>query len=46
MNATTTAVRPATSSNKLRLALFWLYVLAPLAWGVTNTLLQAMKLFG
>jgi hypothetical protein len=33
------------SSNKLLLAIFWLYVLIPLAWGVTNTLTQAMKLF-
>lgn len=34
------------SSNKALLAIFWLYVLVPLAWGVTNTLVQAMKLFG
>ncbi|RQH03692.1 MFS transporter small subunit [Paraburkholderia dinghuensis] len=34
------------SSNKLLMAVFWLYVLVPLAWGVTNTLIQAMKLFG
>ncbi|WP_296654881.1 oxalate:formate antiporter [Paraburkholderia sp.] len=34
------------SSNKALMALFWLYVLVPLAWGVTNTLVQAMKLFG
>ena len=33
------------SSNKLLMAIFWLYVLVPLAWGVTNTLTQAMKLF-
>jgi hypothetical protein len=33
------------SSNKLLMAIFWLYVLIPLAWGVTNTLTQAMKLF-
>jgi len=33
------------SSNKLLMAIFWLYVLVPLAWGVTNTLRQAMKLF-
>jgi hypothetical protein len=35
--------RPAT--NKLLLGVFWIYVLVPLAWGVTNTLIQAMKLF-
>ncbi|WP_027793259.1 MFS transporter small subunit [Paraburkholderia acidipaludis] len=34
------------SSNKLLMAVFWLYVLVPLAWGVTSTLTQAMKLFG
>jgi hypothetical protein len=33
------------SSNKGLLAVFWLYVLIPLAWGVTNTLTQAVKLF-
>lgn len=36
----------AHSTNKGMLAIFWLYVLIPLAWGVINTLLQAMKLFG
>ena len=35
----------AKSSNKALLAVFWLYVLVPLAWGVTNTLIQAGKLF-
>ncbi|SDB87442.1 MFS transporter small subunit [Paraburkholderia lycopersici] len=34
------------SSNKVLMAIFWLYVLVPLVWGVTNTLTQAMKLFG
>jgi hypothetical protein len=33
------------SSNKLLMAIFWLYVLVPLAWGVTNTLAQATRLF-
>jgi hypothetical protein len=33
------------ASNKGLLVLFWLYVLIPLAWGVTNTLTQAVKLF-
>ncbi|VXC98196.1 MULTISPECIES: oxalate:formate antiporter [Burkholderiaceae] len=33
------------SSNKALLLLFWLYVLIPLAWGITNTLAQAVKLF-
>jgi hypothetical protein len=34
-----------SSSNKGLLVLFWVYVLIPLAWGVTNTLTQAVKLF-
>ena len=33
-------------TNKGMLAVFWVYVLIPLTWGVVNTLLQAMKLFG
>ena len=33
------------SSNKALLAVFWLYVLVPLVWGVSNTLIQATKLF-
>ncbi|HEV3427039.1 MAG TPA: oxalate:formate antiporter [Paraburkholderia sp.] len=33
-------------SNKALMAVFWLYVVVPLVWGVTNTLAQAMKLFG
>jgi hypothetical protein len=32
-------------SSKAKLAIFWLYVTLPLAWGVVNTLSQAMKLF-
>lgn len=36
----------APSSNKLLLVLFWVYVLVPLAWGVVNTVTQAIKLFG
>ncbi|KIG10661.1 MFS transporter small subunit [Caballeronia concitans] len=33
------------ASNKALLVVFWLYVLIPLAWGITNTLTQAVKLF-
>ena len=33
------------SSNKALLAVFWLYVLVTLVWGVANTLIQAGKLF-
>jgi hypothetical protein len=32
-------------TNKVLLAIFWIYVLVPLAWGVVNTLSQATKLF-
>ncbi|MDR5753339.1 MULTISPECIES: oxalate:formate antiporter [Caballeronia] len=35
----------AHPTNKALLAVFWIYVLVPLAWGITNTLTQAMKLF-
>ncbi|WP_144160079.1 oxalate:formate antiporter [Paraburkholderia sp. BCC1885] len=41
--STTETTQPASTA---KLAVFWLYVLIPLAWGVVNTLLQAMKLFG
>ncbi|WP_342613433.1 MFS transporter small subunit [Burkholderia ambifaria] len=33
-------------TNRAVLAVFWRYVLIPLAWGVFNTLMTAMKLFG
>ncbi|EJO50865.1 oxalate:formate antiporter [Burkholderia multivorans] len=42
MNETVAVARP---TNKALLAVFWLYVLIPLAWGVVNTLATAMKLF-
>jgi hypothetical protein len=32
-------------ASNAKLAVFWLYVTRPLAWGVVNTLTQAMKLF-
>ncbi|HEX7908888.1 MAG TPA: oxalate:formate antiporter [Paraburkholderia sp.] len=35
----------AHPTNKVKLTVFWLYVMIPLAWGVFNTLSQAMKLF-
>jgi hypothetical protein len=40
--STTQTVNP---TNKVKLAVFWLYVTVPLVWGVINTLSQAMKLF-
>ncbi|ASW02715.1 MFS transporter small subunit [Paraburkholderia aromaticivorans] len=38
-------VQTANQTSKVKLAVFWLYVMLPLAWGVVNTLSQAMKLF-
>ncbi|MEN7529558.1 MULTISPECIES: oxalate:formate antiporter [unclassified Cupriavidus] len=35
----------AAPTNKALLAAFWLYVLVPLVWGVSNTITQALKLF-
>ncbi|RZT36395.1 MFS transporter small subunit [Cupriavidus agavae] len=32
-------------TNKALLGAFWLYVLIPLVWGVSNTITQALKLF-
>ncbi|CAN7368925.1 oxalate:formate antiporter [Trinickia sp. LjRoot230] len=43
MSQSTTSTVPQVS--RVGLALFWAYVLIPLAWGVVNTLRQAMKLF-
>jgi hypothetical protein len=31
--------------SKVLLVVFWIYVLVPLAWGVINTISQAVKLF-
>ncbi|PQV49964.1 oxalate:formate antiporter [Paraburkholderia sp. BL21I4N1] len=38
-------IQTAHPTNKAKLVVFWLYVTLPLAWGVFNTLTQAMKLF-
>ena len=38
-------VQPVHPTNKVNLAVFWLYVMVPLARGVYNPLAQAMKLF-
>jgi hypothetical protein len=37
---------PARSSNGLVLALAWLAVVIPLAWGVEQTIKKALALFG
>ncbi len=34
------------SSSPWLLAVFWLYVLIPLSWGVWSTLKKALALFG
>lgn len=31
--------------NKVLMVVFWAYVLIPLAWGVTNTVIAASHLF-
>jgi len=41
----TAHIQTAPGSSKVKLAVFWLYVLIPLAWGVINTISQATKLF-
>ena len=33
------------SSSPVLMIVFWLYVLIPLAWGVSNTISKAMALF-
>lgn len=33
-------------SSRLLVALFWLYVLTPLGWGVWSTVKKALALFG
>ncbi|WP_323119444.1 MFS transporter small subunit [Burkholderia alba] len=39
------AIHASHPTRKGTLAVFWLYVLIPLAWGVVNTITQALKLF-
>jgi hypothetical protein len=41
----TAHIQTAPQTSKAKLAIFWLYVTLPLAWGVINTISQAMKLF-
>ena len=41
----TAQVQTEPRSSKTKLAIFWLYVMIPLAWGVVNTISQATKLF-
>jgi hypothetical protein len=37
--------RGATKSSPVVVAVAWLIVLAPMAWGVTHTIQNALKLF-
>lgn len=39
------ATQSTQKTSATSLVVFWAYVLIPLAWGVVNTLKQAMKLF-
>jgi hypothetical protein len=41
----TAHIQTAPRTRNVKLAVFWLYVLIPLAWGVINTISQATKLF-
>jgi site-specific recombinase len=41
----TANIQTAPRTTNVKLAVFWLYVLIPLAWGVINTISQATKLF-
>ena len=36
---------PAENSSKLRVMLAWTFVLVPLFWGVTQTLIKSAALF-
>lgn len=36
---------PAENSGKVRVILAWTFVLVPLAWGLTQTLIKAAALF-
>jgi hypothetical protein len=40
------AMQSSRQTSAASLIVFWAYVLVPLTWGVVNTLIQAMKLFG
>lgn len=41
-----TELKPRSISRILIAAVFWLYVLIPLSWGVWSTLQKALVLFG
>jgi hypothetical protein len=39
------ASSPAENSSKVQVILAWTFVLVPLAWGLTQTLIKAAALF-
>lgn len=41
----TSANSPAENSSKLLVMLAWTFVLVPLAWGFTQTLIKAVAMF-
>jgi hypothetical protein len=43
--ASSRATAPAENSNKGQVILSWTFVLVPLAWGFTQTLLKTVALF-
>jgi hypothetical protein len=44
-SAVSSASSPAENSGKGRVILSWTFVLVPLAWGFTQTLIKAAALF-
>jgi hypothetical protein len=44
-SASSSASSPAENSSKGRVILSWTFVLVPLAWGFTQTLIKAAALF-
>jgi hypothetical protein len=44
-SAVSSASSPAENSSKVAVVLSWTFVLVPLAWGFTQTLLKAVALF-
>lgn len=44
-NAASSASSPAENSDKGGVILSWTFVLVPLAWGFTQTLIKAVALF-
>jgi hypothetical protein len=43
--AETSIAPPTSSAERLRVAVAWLYVAIPLAWGVMQTVVKSVALF-